>query len=187
MRYHHTFQAPRSNSTSSFENDQRQPYTSSNGTAIPYHHHPPASPQYNGTHNPGSAPSSYPEGGGGNYSLSSSDEGHNYGENFPGNATTPQAFCPCRTNPATGVAYISLSQQLQSCLNSLRQFSHHPPNTPCLLYRRIAELNSLLQCVIIVLSYIPAAHLIFIQLTEVTTIPTLVRHHMTAAPLRMNF
>lgn len=145
MRYHHTFQAPRSNSSSSFENDQRQSYTSSNGTAIPYHHHPPANPQYNGTHNPGSAPSSYSEGGVGNYSLSGSDEGHNYGENFPGNTATPQAFCPCRTNPATGVAYISLSQQLQDCLNSLRQFSHHPPNTPCLLYRRIAELNSLLQ------------------------------------------
>ena len=32
-------------------------------------------------------------------------------------------------------------------MNSVRQYSQHPPNSQCLLYRRIVELNNLMQYV----------------------------------------
>ncbi|KAF8887160.1 hypothetical protein BD779DRAFT_1441158 [Infundibulicybe gibba] len=135
MRYH-TFQADVRGS--SFEGDHRQSYSApANGT----YHTPSTSPSlsYSGG-NPGHGNSPYSEGR--NYPLSSDDH-HAYENNFSAESSS-QGYCPCRTSPATGVAYISLSQQLQSSLNSLRQYSHHPPNSQCLLYRRILELHNLM-------------------------------------------
>ncbi|KAK0187701.1 hypothetical protein F5146DRAFT_1104630 [Armillaria mellea] len=54
-------------------------------------------------------------------------------------------YCSCRASPGASHAYMSLSHQLQSTLSALRQYSSHPANTPCLLYRRISELHNLMQ------------------------------------------
>ncbi|KAF8886224.1 hypothetical protein CPB84DRAFT_1685145 [Gymnopilus junonius] len=148
MRYH-TLQTdvhPGSDS-SSFDNDPRSAggYNGTNGSS--YHGNNANGGHYNGNGNQGSAPSSYSDGGGGgtgNYSLSNSDDGTNsYGEQY---TSSPQSHfaCSCRTNPALGIAYINLSQTLQSSLNSLRQYSHHPSNTQCNLFRKIVELNNTL-------------------------------------------
>jgi len=148
MRYH-TFQAdmrPGSDS-SSFDNDPRSAggYNGSNGNS--YHGNNANGGHYSTNGNQGSAPSSYSDGGGGgtgNYPLSNSDDGTNsYGDQY---SSSPQSHfaCPCRTNPALGIAYINLSQTLQNSLNSLRQYSHHPSNTQCNLFRQIVELNNAL-------------------------------------------
>ncbi|KAF9013051.1 hypothetical protein BDQ17DRAFT_1231572 [Cyathus striatus] len=135
MRYH-TFQA------------ERQNYNPQSGSPLATYHSPHYQGnggQQNGT--PGANSSSYSDGGGG-YPLSGSDDDHSYSSGDQGYSSNGAgSYCQCRTSPGTGVAYISLAQQLQSSLNSLRQYSHHPPNTQCLLYRRIVELNSLMQCV----------------------------------------
>lgn len=148
IRYH-TFQADvRTSPTSSFDTSHRQSYNAPQPNSSVQYHASPSSPpaaSYTTGHNG----DSYSDGG--SYPLSGSEDGH-YGERFPHpNSSPPSNFCPCRTSPATGVAYIALSQQLQTSLNSLRQFSHHPPNSQCLLYRRIIELNNLMQYVVIVL------------------------------------
>jgi hypothetical protein len=41
-------------------------------------------------------------------------------------------------------ALIPLNHQLQNATNALRQYGHHAPDSQCLLYRRIAELNDLM-------------------------------------------
>lgn len=155
MRYH-TFQADvRSPSASTFDSDQQQTYSGTPG--IPYHT-PSSSPSvsYHGGQNPGSVPSSYSDCG--SYTLSGSDDGNVYGaDQYPSNGSS-QNFCPCRTSPGTGVAYISLAQQLQSSLNSLRQYSHHPPNTSCILYRRIVELNNIMQYVFVIFALLSREH-----------------------------
>ncbi|KAJ7490546.1 hypothetical protein FB451DRAFT_621628 [Mycena latifolia] len=52
------------------------------------------------------------------------------------------AGCPCRANPAMAHAYIALAHALQGALK-------HPPQAPgaqgCLLFRRVADLASLMQ------------------------------------------
>ncbi|KAJ7464728.1 hypothetical protein B0H11DRAFT_73024 [Mycena galericulata] len=57
------------------------------------------------------------------------------------------SYCPCRASPAMGHAYIALSQALQGALGAARTYAAHPPGTQghCVLYRRIAELTSLMQ------------------------------------------
>lgn len=138
MRYHSFQTDVRSPSTSSYDNDQQPPYGSSN-------YYPPSSSpsaSYHGPQHPGSVPSSYSDAG--SYTLSGSDDGNAYRGEYPAHGSASSHMCPCRTSPGTGVAYISLAQQLQTSLNSLRQYSHHPPNTQCLLYRRIVELNNIM-------------------------------------------
>ncbi|CAK5270558.1 unnamed protein product [Mycena citricolor] len=54
-------------------------------------------------------------------------------------------YCNCRTSQGMAHAYLGLSQQLQSTLAAARTYSAHPPGTPCILYRRISDLTSLLQ------------------------------------------
>ncbi|EAU86280.1 hypothetical protein CC1G_08004 [Coprinopsis cinerea okayama7 len=151
VRYH-TFDVRRTSSNGSFNEDQQRPQTQQGQQ--PYNSPPslgmtyPTSPnnsQYNGN----STSSSYSDNGSNGYPpLTNSPDGNNstYNDQYSTtNGSTPQGYCPCRTNPSTGVAYINLSQQLQSSLTTLRQFSHHPPNTNCLTYRRVVELNDLLQ------------------------------------------
>ncbi|KDR83038.1 hypothetical protein GALMADRAFT_1349063 [Galerina marginata CBS 339.88] len=152
MRYH-TFQAdvrPGSDSSSSFDDPRSAGgYNATNGNGVAYHGNNSTNGHYNnGSGNQGSAPSPYPENGGGgtaNYPLSSSDDGNNaYADQYSVNSASPQSHfaCPCRTNPALGIAYINLSQTLQNSLGSLRQYAHHPTNTQCTLFRRIVELNN---------------------------------------------
>lgn len=152
MRYH-TFQTDVRSPTTTFDSDH-QSYGGTPG--IPYHT-PSSSPSipYHGGPNPGSVPSSYSDGG--SYTLSGSDDGNPYNADQYSSSGSAQNFCPCRTSPGTGVAYISLAQQLQSSLNSLRQYSHHPPNTSCLLYRRIVELNNIMQYVFVAFSLLSQA------------------------------
>jgi hypothetical protein len=67
-----------------------------------------------------------------------------YTEHYSPSSSPPQDFCPCRTNPAYGPAFMALSQQLQGTLDALRQYNHHPSTSQCLIFRRIAELNNLM-------------------------------------------
>lgn len=163
MRYH-TFQADvRSDSGSSFDTDPRSAggYNGTNGNGGSTFHGN-GNGQYaagaaggnvsgNGTN--GSTASTYGEGGGGGtatYSEDGTSNGANgYGDQYSVSSSSPQSHfaCSCRTNPALGVAYIQLSQTLATSLVTLRQYAHHPPNTPCTLFRRIVELNNSLQYV----------------------------------------
>lgn len=141
VRYN-TFQTGgRSPSASSFEGDPRQSFSaSSSSTSMAYQ-----SSTYTGHATGGDSP----------YSDTRSCHDHRNGsQSYPlidngtytqGYASSSDPHCPCRTNPATGHAYISLSQQLQSTINSVRQYSNHPPDSRCLLYRRILELHNQLQ------------------------------------------
>ncbi|TFK71255.1 hypothetical protein BDN72DRAFT_765278 [Pluteus cervinus] len=161
MRYH-TFPADvRGSSNSSFDADHARPnynntHQSNGSSGVPaYHTSPSSSPSGNyAPHNHQASSNSYSEGGAGaHYSLSGSDDGHYTDQqqqpqqHYSSDGSSSPTYCPCRTNPATAVAYVSLSQQLQTSLNSLRQYSHHPPNTQCALYRRMVELHSLMKCV----------------------------------------
>ncbi|KAF4590259.1 hypothetical protein EYR38_009557 [Pleurotus pulmonarius] len=143
VRYH-TFQQAggRSPSASSFEGDPRQSFgaSSSGSTSMAYQ---PSTYTASGHATGGESP----------YSDTRSCHDHhgNSGQSYPlidsrtytqGYASSSDPHCPCRTNPATGHAYISLSQQLQSTINAVRQYSNHPPDSRCLLYRRILELHN---------------------------------------------
>lgn len=142
VRYHN-FDVRRTSSNGSFESpeqqrQQQQQYNSPTAISMQY----PTSPT---THYNGNSNTTYPENGNGGYAMgNNSDDGSNYSDQYSSSGSTPQSFCPCRNHPTTGVAYMGLSQQLQNSLTSLRQFNH-PPNTSCLVYRRILELNDLLQ------------------------------------------
>lgn len=140
VRYH-TFDIRRTSSNGSFDapdQQRQQQYNSPTSLNMPY----PTSPT---AHFNGTSGSSYPDNRNGSYAIgSNSDDGSNYSDQYSSNGSTPQNFCPCRNHPTTGVAFMNLQQQLQNSLTSLRQFPH-PPNTSCLVYRRVAELNDLLQ------------------------------------------
>lgn len=158
MRFHHSFQADvRSDSASSFEDPQRAPGYSnganggSQGGGMPYSGAPAngANGYNNGA--PGAAPSTYSDGGGNGYPLSGSDDGHAYGDHYSGSGGSPPMHytnCACRSAPALGVAYLNLSQTLQSAIGALRQFGpHHAPGAPCTVFRRIVDLSNALQYV----------------------------------------
>ncbi|TFK27594.1 hypothetical protein FA15DRAFT_666269 [Coprinopsis marcescibilis] len=140
----HTFDIRRTSSTGSFENaEQQRQYSSPTGPiALNY----PGSPNGNSPYHGNSNSSSYSDNGSNGYPLTNSDDGNAYGnDQFPStNGSSPSSYCSCRTHPSTGVAYISLSQQLQSSLTTLRQHPHHAPGTTCMAYRRVVELNELL-------------------------------------------
>ncbi|KAG6919220.1 hypothetical protein DXG01_008015 [Tephrocybe rancida] len=144
MRYSNNFQADvRSPSTSSYDNESQYPATNGN-----YH---PSSGSPTGYHAPqhsSSVPSTYSDGG--SYTLSGSDDGNSYHSGHGDQYSSSHQICACRTSPGTGIAYISLAQQLQTSLSSLRQYYPHPQNTSCILYRRIVELNNLMQYVFVV-------------------------------------
>jgi hypothetical protein len=166
MRYHNFQTSVRSDSSPSFDNNTRPGAYPSN-----YHSSQSAAGngQGNGHYTPqnggggatnGAAPSSYSDGGGGGgggasgYALASSDDGNGstaYSDHYGSvGSNSPQTHfaCPCRTTPALGMAYMSLSQTLQTSLSSLRQYSnHHAPNSQCTLFRRIVDLNNALQYV----------------------------------------
>lgn len=148
MRYH-TFQADvRASSASSFDNEQRPPYSAPSSSGSYHTTSSAASGSYNHhSSHPTSGTSPYSDGGSTNYPLSGSDDGRAYAEHYTPSTSPAHSFCHCRANPAMGNAYISLSQQLQSTLNSLRQYNQHPSNSQCLLYRRISELHNLMQYV----------------------------------------
>ncbi|KAF5381191.1 hypothetical protein D9757_007899 [Collybiopsis confluens] len=62
------------------------------------------------------------------------------------------ALCTCHTNPVLSSTYISLSQQLENTVHTIRQYHHHHNqqhhhhhHEQCQLYRSILELNSLMQ------------------------------------------
>ncbi|KAJ3785549.1 hypothetical protein GGU10DRAFT_268966 [Lentinula aff. detonsa] len=146
MRYH-TFQtdvhAPAT--ASAYEGSTRSSYRGpppggSYHTTVPT----PSSP-YSSAGHPGSGPSSYSDGGN-TYHLSGSDDGRSFaGDHYSRNSPPDPPFCSCRTNPALGHTYISLSQQLENTVHHIRQFSHHPPSSQCQLYRLITDLNQLMQ------------------------------------------
>ncbi|KAJ7704209.1 hypothetical protein B0H16DRAFT_1747716 [Mycena metata] len=101
-----------------------------------------------------SSAGSFDGGGTYDYPLSGSDDGHYGGHYSPSSAGGSgsggrggggSAYCSCRASPGMAHAYISLSQTLQTTLGVARTYAAHPPGTPCVLYRRIADLASLMQ------------------------------------------
>ncbi|KAJ3926728.1 MAG: hypothetical protein NXY57DRAFT_1111121 [Lentinula lateritia] len=144
MRYH-TFQSdvhppvPASN----YEGNLRSSYRGST-TSGSYHTSVPTPSSPYRSH-PGSGPSSYSDGGN-SYHLSGSDDGRSFvGDHYSGNSSPHPPFCPCRTSPALAHTYILLSQQLESTVHHIRQYSHHPPSSQCQLFRLITELNQVMQ------------------------------------------
>lgn len=136
LHYHTYQQDGRGSSTSSYENGHRQSY-SVNSSPTTYH----GQMHLNGDQVPNSNPTSQHENGG-NYPVTrNGDDGRQYEDQYTSHA---HGYCPCRNNPAANVAYVSLQQQLRGSLNSIRQYTPHASNTPCLLYRRTMELHNLL-------------------------------------------
>ncbi|KAJ6622617.1 hypothetical protein B0H10DRAFT_2013499 [Mycena sp. CBHHK59/15] len=88
------------------------------------------------------ASSSYSDGSAHHYASDDYRSGYSPS---PPHHSQAHGFCPCRASPALGHAYIGLSQSLQSALGAARQYAHHPPGTACVLFRRIADLASLMQ------------------------------------------
>ncbi|KAK0504366.1 hypothetical protein EDD18DRAFT_1133272 [Armillaria luteobubalina] len=111
---------------------------------------PPSSMRYHQSEYAGGSYHSSP--GSGSYAGNGNSNGNGYegGEYARGGGgyageEAEHPYCSCRAHPGASHAYMSLSHQLQSTLSALRQYSVHPGNTPCLLYRRITELHNLMQ------------------------------------------
>lgn len=161
--YRFTPSPPASYSAFHSDNSSSPPFERQNG-----HHYSNSLPT-NGRSMPYSSPTSNQNMTYNHHHTDSSfqENGHVYpmnsAEQTLGNHFTDSSFCSCRTNPATGHALISLSHQVQSTLNSLRQYAQHPENTQCQLFRRIIELHDLMRCVVPVS---PRGDLVFI-LTDV--------------------
>lgn len=153
IRYH-LFQADvRSSPTSSYDNDQQ--YGGAGGPPSSGYHSPSASTLQYTNNNRHSA----------HYSFDRCDEDTSfvdppYNTSSTSSSTSTSvdisprsSFCPCRASLASGHAFVALAQHLQSTLDSLRHYNLHPPNSPCLLYRRIVELINLIQSVFLFLLY----------------------------------
>jgi hypothetical protein len=128
----------------SYDNDRRHSFESDrahNGstmmTAMSFH------PQ---DHHHGSSPS-YSNGSSGGYDANEFDDERIFAQRFAAASSPVPQFCACRSNPSTIHALIPLNHQLQNTANALRQYAHHTPDSHCLLYRRIVELNNLMQYV----------------------------------------
>ncbi|KAG6889498.1 hypothetical protein C0995_000664 [Termitomyces sp. Mi166 len=137
-RYHSFQNDVRSPPSSSYENEH-PPYPPNNSNYHPSSGSPSA---YHAPLHSNSVPSSYSDGG--SYTLSGSDDGNSYHSGHGDQYSSSHPLCSCRTSPGSSLAYISLAQQLQASLSSLRQYSPHPPNTSCIIYRRIVELNNIM-------------------------------------------
>ncbi|KAF9222980.1 hypothetical protein BS17DRAFT_782902 [Gyrodon lividus] len=79
------------------------------------------------------------------YHINPCDPDKVYGSQFPSDSPPLQTFCACRTNPAAEHALVSFGHHVQNTLASLRQYTQHPENSQCQLFRRITELNNLMQ------------------------------------------
>ncbi|KAL0961515.1 hypothetical protein HGRIS_006456 [Hohenbuehelia grisea] len=136
MRYH-TFQTDLRNDSpaSPFEHDHRHPMNSPPSGESPQMPFPSSAPSM--SYIPHHGASGYVDGNRAHHGAS-----HGYPLAGHDDYAHTGPHCPCRTSPATGHAYISLSHQLQSTLNAVRQYSPHPSSTQCLLYRRIVELHN---------------------------------------------
>jgi hypothetical protein len=165
MRYH-TFQPEtRSSSAPSFENEpQRHSFSagSSSAPSIPFQSSSstPNMP-YNTIRNPARPPFSNAVGGGrggGNYPGQRCDDNGVYVGQYAADTPPHQSFCSRSNNPVISHSLMALTQQLQGTLDSIRQYSNHNPTTSqCLLYRRIIELNNLIQYVSRFLLFLIAA------------------------------
>lgn len=70
-----------------------------------------------------------------------------YGMRSPESAAS-ESSCTCLTNPAAGAPLISLTHQLQSTIEMLRQLPEHATTRQsCLILKRISQLNDLMQYV----------------------------------------
>ncbi|KAF7985960.1 hypothetical protein HWV62_43914 [Athelia sp. TMB] len=104
--------------------------------------------------NPGSAYQEHRHTSGSNYSGGSGgydqeyDDDHTYQQRH---SPTTQTYCNCRSNPGAVHSLAALTHQLQNTTSTLRQFAPHAPDSQCLLYKRITELNNLIQLASIVL------------------------------------
>ncbi|KAF8624423.1 hypothetical protein AX15_005900 [Amanita polypyramis BW_CC] len=139
---YHTFHADsRGSSSSSYENSHRHSYAVNPSTSVQYQGQIQNAPLNDQT----SSPVSHSQHeNGGNYPLTRNHEdGRSYEDHQYAN--NGQCYCPCRSSTGTAVAYISLQQQLRSCLSSIRQYMPHSSNTTCMMYRRVLDLHNLIQ------------------------------------------
>ncbi|KAK1216923.1 hypothetical protein PQX77_020435 [Marasmius sp. AFHP31] len=153
MRYH-TFQPDvRSSPVESSGGQRSPPYRSPNSAGSYQSSAPPTSSSYAGTsgHPASASSSSYSDGGSSTgahtYPLSGSDDGRPYSDHYSArdSPTHSNSYCVCRTNSAIGHSFLTLSQQVQSTLHTVRQYSNHAANSRCVIYRHIEDLNTLLQ------------------------------------------
>ncbi|KZP07509.1 hypothetical protein FIBSPDRAFT_762805 [Athelia psychrophila] len=96
---------------------------------------------------PSSSYHSHRQNTGSNYSGGSGGYDHEYEDDngYSQRYSPPtHTYCNCRTNPAAVHSLTALQQQLQSTTAALRQFAPHAPDSQCLLYQRITQLNSLI-------------------------------------------
>jgi len=124
-----------------YDNERRQSFGSDRprGSLMSYSS---SSMSFHHQHHPDSA-SSYSNGSSG-YDASDLDDDRVYAQRFAAASSPAPQFCACRTSPAMVHALIPLNHQLQNATNALRQYGHHSPDSQCLLYRRIVELNNLM-------------------------------------------
>ena len=123
----------------SFESDQNRnggstlSYSSSStAPTMSFHHHPDSA-------------SSYSNGSSGYDPSEFGDDV--FAQRFAANSSPVPQFCACRTNPGIVHTLIPLNNELQNATSALRQYPSHTPDSHCLLFRRIAELNNLMQYV----------------------------------------
>lgn len=138
---YHAFHADgRGSSASSYENGHRHSYAVTSSAPVQYHgqlQNGQLSDQTSSSVQPS------PHENGSSYPITRNHEdGRPYDEHYTSNG---HCYCPCRNSAGTGVAYLSLQQQLRSSLSSIRQYIHHSSNTPCVIYRRVLELYNLIQ------------------------------------------
>lgn len=97
-------------------------------------------------HQQGDSSSSYSNDSSGGYNPSEFDD-ERFAQRFAHVPSPAPQFCACRTSPAMVHALIPLNHQLQNATTALSSYSNHTHESHCLLYRRIAELNNLMQYV----------------------------------------
>jgi hypothetical protein len=122
-----------------FDNNRRGSYDASARSTISYSSSSTTLYHHNSHHDNASSYS----GGSGGYDQS--DFGEDFQPRFEQPSPPIQSFCACRSNPGTAPTLIALNRQLQNSTSVLRQYANHTPDSQCMLYRRIAELNNLMQ------------------------------------------
>jgi len=123
--------------------DRRQSYDSGSPRGASAMSYPTSAIAYHHQHHHPDSSSTYSNSSGG-YDQSEFEDDRAYSQRFTATSSPVQQYCPCRTNPGSSHVLMSLTHHLQSATNNLRQYPQHTLDSPCILYRRIAELNHLM-------------------------------------------
>lgn len=108
--------------------------------------HPDCGPADHLHYSPSSSSSSmsYPNTRQSSLSMSATDVYYHQPYMRSPDSASADPSCSCLTNPAAGAPLISLTHQLQSTIELLRQLPEHAARHSCLILRRITQLNDLM-------------------------------------------